>query len=370
MEKSKSNFQQTPVSTTHNSMLDFQVTLYPTNCLGNCLTGLETTTQMFAKLSKPTSMECVAGLPKAREILNSTSYIYKPVKEIQTRKYGLLIEMKSSSNHWLIAPPPEPPDIVAMRLLNLSLLLTRTECFTENQCHNIVAYRLLPSTLQVFDQMSKNPVIVWIAFPTVECTNNGQFVDFDLSKGMNQMCSVHRHAHYTLFNILSFCYLEFWYFGRHSHFEDEVTMKFILELKVRKHPYNYKEGFNINGYECCLYSISGTLSCCDRCPAKNHSRCIIVMGLWFLHNSFEYCLLFCEDLKHKPNYYSTPNAYTRVFQECRMFGDSRNCFELSCVGCICMRTDVRHKKNHNHIGWKWKKVSSVLFLSSTHSYFS
>ncbi|GAU48861.1 hypothetical protein TSUD_85950 [Trifolium subterraneum] len=245
-KNSQSDFLQTLISTTHNSMLDFQVTLYPANCLRNCLTELETTTQMFAKLSKPTS------------------------------------------NHWLIAPPPEPLDIVASPLLNLSLWLMGTECFTENQCHDIVAYRLLPSTLQIFDQMSKSPVTVWVAFPTIECTNNGHdFVDFDLFKGMNMMCIV--PGHYTLFNMMSLCHLDFWYCGRHAHFVDEKTMHYILELKVRKHPdkYNYEDGVDINGYRCCPYSISGTLTCGDRCPASYHSMCIGVMASWFLHNSYE-----------------------------------------------------------------------------------
>jgi hypothetical protein len=48
--------------------------------------------------------------------------------------------------------------------------------------------------------------------------------------------------------------------------------------------------------------------------------------------------------------------------KCHMLEDSENCFELSCVGCICMKTDVRHKKSHNQIGWIWKKVSSLLFF--------
>ncbi|CAJ2632745.1 unnamed protein product [Trifolium pratense] len=247
--------------------------------------------------------------------------------------------------------PPEPPDWVAVQSssLNFSLLVTTAKHFS-----------MLQSSLQLFDEMPKGHIAVWSVIIN-RCMDNEQAVEFDLSKGINRMCIM--PSHYTLFNMLSLYYWEFWYFGRHAHYEAEVTMNFILELKVRKHPDNYEDDFNINEYGCCLYRMSGTLPC-DRCPATNHSRCIGVMDSWFLHNNCEFCLLILEDLKgkHKPIYYSPHNAYSRVFQEWHMLGDSRNCFELSCVGRICMRTDVRHKKSHNQIGWKWKKVSSVLFL--------
>jgi hypothetical protein len=54
----------------------------------------------------------------------------------------------------LIAPPPEPPDVAATPLPNLFLLLSETKSVTATQYHNIAAYRLFPSTFQVFDQMS------------------------------------------------------------------------------------------------------------------------------------------------------------------------------------------------------------------------
>ncbi|CAJ2651774.1 unnamed protein product [Trifolium pratense] len=48
----------------------------------------------------------------------------------------------------------------------------------------------------------------------------------------------------------------------------------FLELEVVKRPDDYEDDFNINGDGCCFYSMSGTLHCCDRCPANYHSRCI------------------------------------------------------------------------------------------------
>jgi hypothetical protein len=153
-KKSQSDIEQTMISTTQNSMLDSQVILYPTHCLMNCLTGLGNTSQLLAKLSKPTFMECVVDLPKAHATLNSTLSICKSVNDIPTREYESLITMKSSFNRGLIAPPPEPPDVAATPLPNLFLLLSETKSVTATQYHNIAAYRLFPSTFQVFDQMS------------------------------------------------------------------------------------------------------------------------------------------------------------------------------------------------------------------------
>jgi len=45
-------------------------------------------------------------------------------------------------------------------------------------------------------------------------------------------------------------------------------MQFILELKVVKRPENYGDYFDINRDGCCLYGMSGTLLCCDRCPTN------------------------------------------------------------------------------------------------------
>jgi hypothetical protein len=185
-EKSQGDVEQTMISTTQNSMLDSKVILYPTHCLMNCLTGLGNTSQLFAKLAKPTFMECVVDLPKAHATLNSTLSICKSVKDIPTREHESLIVMKSSSNHGSIAPPLEPPDVAATPLTNLFPLLSETKSVTATQYHNIASYRSLPSTHQVFDQIVKYLFSVWDTITTAECTINGlEIVELELSKKLN-----------------------------------------------------------------------------------------------------------------------------------------------------------------------------------------
>jgi hypothetical protein len=146
-------------------------------------------------------------------------------------------------------------------------------------------YYLFPTPLtvrQLFGEIPKCQVFVWNTIVS-RCTNNGpELVDFYLSNGMNMMCIM--PCNYSLFNILSLCYLEFWYFGRHTHFVDEETLQFLLELKVAK-------------------------------------------GLWFLHNRYESNLLFPEDLKeihvnHTSIYYRDFISYTKEFLKCHMLDDS------------------------------------------------
>jgi hypothetical protein len=55
-EKSRNQF---PISTTHDSMIDFQVTLYSTHFVRKCLLGLKNTSQIFEKLSTPTPIQQV-----------------------------------------------------------------------------------------------------------------------------------------------------------------------------------------------------------------------------------------------------------------------------------------------------------------------
>jgi len=81
-KKSESQF---PISTTYNSMIDFQVTLCSTHFVRKCLLGFKNTSQIFEKLSTPTSTQQIADLPKAHETLHA------------------------KFNHWLIALPPKPP---------------------------------------------------------------------------------------------------------------------------------------------------------------------------------------------------------------------------------------------------------------------
>jgi hypothetical protein len=179
-------------------------------------------------------------------------------------------------NHWLIAPPPKPPDIIPL------------------------------TVLQLFDEMSKCQLFVWNAIVS-RCTDNRpEFVDFYLSNGINMMCIM--PCNYFLFNTLSLCYLKFWYFGRHTHFVDEETLQFLLELKV-------------------------------------------VKDLWSLHNSYGSYLMFFEDLKeihvkHNSIHCRDFLSYTKVFLKCHMLDDGGTCFELSCV---CMITSVRHVKSHNQL---------------------
>ncbi|MCH84787.1 pentatricopeptide repeat-containing protein, partial [Trifolium medium] len=165
---------------------------------------------MFAKSSKPASMECVADLPKTHETFNSKLSICKSIKDIPTRKYWSLIEMKLSSNNWLIAPPPEPPDVVVMTLLNLPLLLTGTERFTATQYYNIAAYKLISNTLQVFDEMLKCNVGVWNAILS-RCIDNEQNVAFKLVKDVHRTSNT--HGNYTFPYMLVLCSLKLFHYG-------------------------------------------------------------------------------------------------------------------------------------------------------------
>jgi len=80
--------------------------------------------------------------------------------------------------------------------------------------------------------MPKCQVFIWNVIVS-RCTNNGHaLVDFYLSNGMNMMCIMPCTS--SLFSMLSMCYLEFWHFGRHTHFVDEETLQLLLKLKVVK----------------------------------------------------------------------------------------------------------------------------------------
>jgi hypothetical protein len=57
-ENSPSQF---PISTTHNSMIDFQVTLYSTPSVRKCLLGLKNASPIVEKLSTPTPIQQVAA---------------------------------------------------------------------------------------------------------------------------------------------------------------------------------------------------------------------------------------------------------------------------------------------------------------------
>ncbi|PON79131.1 Phosphoethanolamine N-methyltransferase [Trema orientale] len=60
--------------------------------------------------------------------------------------------------------------------------------------------------------------------------------------------------------------------------------------------------------------------------------------------------------KHNPTHYREPRFYTKAFKECHTRDESGNAYELSLVGCKCIKAYVRHKKNQNQICWLWQKV--------------
>ncbi|PNX72142.1 pentatricopeptide repeat-containing protein at3g49740-like protein, partial [Trifolium pratense] len=131
--------------------------------------------------------------------------------------------------------PPEPPDWVAVQSssLNFSLLVTTAKHFS-----------MLQSSLQLFDEMPKGHIAVWSVIIN-RCMDNEQAVEFDLSKGINRMCIM--PSHYTLFNMLSLYYWEFWYFGRHAHYEAERKMIYKGSFHAPKVLTNLKDWQPKNG---------------------------------------------------------------------------------------------------------------------------
>jgi len=75
----------------------------------------------------------------------------------QTMRYPLNQLHKtlhSKFNHWLIAPPPKPPDTGKFSSLNLYLLLT-TKCITSIQYSEMYLFPMPLTVLQLFDEMPK-----------------------------------------------------------------------------------------------------------------------------------------------------------------------------------------------------------------------
>ncbi|KAL3639404.1 glycylpeptide N-tetradecanoyltransferase [Castilleja foliolosa] len=61
---------------------------------------------------------------------------------------------------------------------------------------------------------------------------------------------------------------------------------------------------------------------------------------------------------NKPSHYREPSFYTKVFNQCHMYDNSGNSFELALVGFKCIGAYVKYKNNQNEICWIWQKVRS------------
>ncbi|XP_024372759.1 phosphoethanolamine N-methyltransferase isoform X2 [Physcomitrium patens] len=61
--------------------------------------------------------------------------------------------------------------------------------------------------------------------------------------------------------------------------------------------------------------------------------------------------------KNNPTHYRQPNEYTNIFQQAYIEEDG-SYFRFEMVGCKCVGTYVRNKRNQNQVCWLWRKVQS------------
>ncbi|KAG0590208.1 hypothetical protein M758_1G079200 [Ceratodon purpureus] len=62
--------------------------------------------------------------------------------------------------------------------------------------------------------------------------------------------------------------------------------------------------------------------------------------------------------KNNPTHYRQPSDYTKIFEQTHVEEADGSFYEFELVGCKCVGTYVRNKRNQNQVCWLWKKVPS------------